>query len=155
MGITELSSQKSKRLQQKIFCSVRQMFVAQTPEECVRQKLLDFLFESLGYPKHLTRVELSICFFTQSHPTPQRRLDIVCFHKKEDSLLPLLLIECKAQFPHQSAVTQLVGYNFFVKAPFTAIAWNNEIILHHDKILTYEGDVKGLPSYQQLVEMIR
>lgn len=70
--------------------------------------------------------------------------------KKEDSILPLLLVECKAVRPSISAIAQLLGYNFFVKAPFTAVAWQNSIILHHDEDLLYEGAIEGMPVYQEL-----
>jgi len=134
----------------QILCAVRRVYVARTPEECVRQALLSHLFRFGGYPEHLTRVEMPIDFFFASGTAPKRRLDIVCFQKKEDSLLPLLLIECKAFTPHASTTSQLFGYNFFVKAPFSAIAWQDSIVIYHKNAPLYQGLISQMPSYNDL-----
>ena len=126
--------------------------VARTPEECVRQNLLRSFFTIGGYPEHLTRVEMPLDFFAPPNACPQRRLDIVCFYKKSDALLPLLIVECKASVPQARANLQLFGYNFHAKAPFTALAWQDSIILYHGKTLCYEGGFQDFPTYQGLLQ---
>lgn len=137
-----------------MLCAVRHTRVARTPEECVRQRLLGHLFRVGGYPEHLTRVEMPMDFFAVSGTCPKRRLDILCFQKQEDALLPLLLIECKAKTPSPSTTAQVLGYNFFVKAPYAAVAWQDWIVMYCRNSLFYDGLISHMPSHKKLLETL-
>ena len=134
----------------QIVCAVRQVPVARTPEECVRQDLLGHLFRAGGYPQYLTRVELPLSFFSDLPCNIKRRLDVVCFYTKDDTILPLLLIECKAKRPQAGVIKQLLGYNFYVKAPFVAIVWGRHIVLYDEAGLYFEGPFEQMPEYKEL-----
>jgi len=130
----------------QLFDPFRNKWVVETPEEKVRQALLHKMVNHLGYPKSLIGVEKGLCSLTLSNL--DRRIDIVCYCKRGQ---PLLLIECKAALPLTQVVeNQLIGYNNVVKAPYLALANEQEV-----KMGFYDGKrwvfKLGFASYQQLV----
>lgn len=127
-----------------------------TPEEIVRQSLILQMTERLGYPKALLSIEKKlseVCRFS-GETLPNRRLDILCFSKKE--LEPLLMVECKAITLTEKAIEQVIGYNRYVAAKFVCLA-NMDTILtgHYDRDLGSYRFQKGLPSYQDLMKVTR
>jgi hypothetical protein len=88
-------------------------FVAKTPEEIVRQNLIQKMIHTLGYPRGLIGVEKEL--------TPSRRVDIIVFIPGFHGLNPLLIIECKATKAKERAKMQVFDYNAVFKAPFVAI----------------------------------
>lgn len=120
-----------------LYDPIRKKFVADLPEERVRQALLQQMLGPLGYPKGLIAVEKRI--------GKGRRADILAFVKKGDELKPLLLIECKAEMLNEEAYYQASGYNTFLAAPFICLA-------HSGGIRTFwkTGSVHFLPPYKQL-----
>ncbi len=133
-------------------CRVRGLRVHDTPEERVRQQLLDYLMGPFGCPKSLIGVEVSVHRLVphRSHSLPRRRLDIVCFSCHRGTMTPLLIIECKAVPPGPEALSQLNGYNFFVRAPYLALAWPGHMSLSCRGTPLFEGALALLPTYQQL-----
>ncbi len=137
-----------------LFDPFRKSLVAATPEEKVRQDLLQYMIEGLGFPKHLLVVEkqLSQLPHLEGVPSlPKRRADILCFAKgihPEFSLYPLLLIECKEGEVGKDAADQALGYNHYVRAPFVAIAGDRQTKMVFPKELPF------LPTYAQLLESI-
>lgn len=108
-----------------------------TPEEVVRQSLIQKMIHDLGFPKGLISVEKGI---------GSRRTDIVCYTKEMN---PLLLVECKAHELNAAAVSQAFGYNDVIKAAFICLANSTEI-----KTLWQEqgriASVPFLPKYSEL-----
>lgn len=84
------------------------------PEERVRQACLCSLKEELGFPASWIAIEKQLAELP-------RRIDILCYHKQGEQLIPFLLIECKKNKIDQKAIDQVIGYNFYVKAPFLAL----------------------------------
>ncbi len=117
----------------KLVCLIRGRPVHDAPEERIRQSLLAYLIGTFGCPRSLIAVEVSLrkIFPCPHQSLPNRRLDIVCFSQQLGTLLPLLIIECKASAPKEEAYHQLNGYNFFAKAPIIALAWPGHIIACH------------------------
>lgn len=93
-----------------IFDIIRKKFLLLTPEEWVRQHVLNYLIEDLKYPKSLINVEKLV-----NVNGLKRRYDIVLF-KNDGSLF--LLVECKAPEVQISQATfdQIAQYNFVLKA---------------------------------------
>lgn len=116
--------------------------MAATPEESVRQGLIQKMIGELGFPKGLISVEKKI---------GNRRFDLVCYTK---STSPLLLVECKAGELNEAAENQALGYNATVKAPFICLASPTAI-----KTLWQERgrivSVPFLPTYDELYEFSR
>ena len=70
-----------------IFDPIRKKFVHLTPEEWVRQHVLQFLIQTKGYPKSLINVEKEIAIYGT-----KKRYDIVVFNS-DGSIF--LVVECK------------------------------------------------------------
>lgn len=73
----------------QVWDEIRRRWVALTPEEHVRQRLLRFLVQKMGYPASLIAVERGL---SVGHTT--LRFDAVIFRR--GSTTPWMLIECKA-----------------------------------------------------------
>jgi hypothetical protein len=137
-----------------LFDPYRGSFVAATPEEQVRQRLLHLMTEKLGYPKHFLCVEKKLSelpHLEKGGNLPNRRADILCLSADlhpEYPLYPLLLIECKGELIGESAKKQALGYNHHVKAFFVAVAGSGGVEL------VYPYSLSFLPSYLQLKEHI-
>jgi hypothetical protein len=112
---------------QKVRCLVRHEWMKATPEEIVRQKLLQKMLEEWGYPHSLILVEKALSELPgikNSQKLPRRRMDVVSYAKNSNNqLTPLIVIECKAACGLPSAATtrQLLGYNYHIGAPFVGI----------------------------------
>ncbi len=124
-----------------------------TPEEIVRQNLIHDMTQKLGYPRELIGVEREISQLPHLNgkTIPKRRFDIVCFTgkiHKEFPLYPLLLVECKAIPLSEKALSQVLGYNYYVGAYFVAIANSQGVILVDRK-----GEMirNGLMHYRELI----
>jgi len=101
--------------------------VVQTPEEEVRQRFLKKMIEELEFPLALIGVEKEIKdlphLVAESKQIRHCRFDIVVYGKgihPHHSLFPLLLIECKGGSLNSQALTQLLGYNSVIGAPYVA-----------------------------------
>lgn len=130
------------------------------PEEKLRQNLLHLMVSRLEYPRSLIAVEkeLSRLPHLQGQKLPVRRLDILVFAKNIHplyELYPLLVIECKKDKLSQDALYQVLGYNYYIKAFFAAIAGKEGV-----KVGFYEPDrpqmkiIDFLPSYPRLLQLL-
>ncbi len=142
-----------------LFCSIRKRRIKASPEERVRQSLLNYLILELGYPSHQILIEKNInCLPFYKDPLirpPCRRLDILILAKdfyKNPPFFPLVLIECKATQVNQKAIRQVLGYNYFLKACFVALASPQSLqygwLDSHQKFHLKSG----FPSYLMLLE---
>lgn len=122
---------------------IRSLWVKKTPEEVVRQRLLQKMIAQLGYPKGLIAVEREL--------KSGRRFDIVCFAKAKEELRPLLLVECKADKIEEAASRQAWGYNDTVGAPFLCLASDRSICT----LWREEGKVKSIPFLPPFADLMR
>lgn len=140
-----------------LFDPIRCLWVAPTPEEKVRQTWIQRMIVELGYPKSLLTVEKDLASLSHrrlsKEADPHRRFDLICFTPKNDGLIPLLLIECKAGAIGLAAEKQALGYNDVLGAPFICLVnANSAKTLWHEK-----GKLRWvlfLPPYDQLVEKL-
>lgn len=109
---------KIKQIEDKslIFDLIRRKYLVLTPEEWVRQHLINLLINVLDYPKTLISVEGGL-----KYDKLQKRSDILVFDRESK---PFLLIECKAPEVKlsQSTVRQASIYNARIGAPHLAIS---------------------------------
>jgi len=112
-----------------VFDPVRACWVRATPEEQVRQRWLKRMIDYLGYPKQLLVVEKEIKRLPHlsSVELPERRVDILSYKKEGERLKPLLLIECKEGALSEEALSQVLGYNHYIKASCVAIVNAEEV----------------------------
>ncbi len=99
----------------QIFDSIRQQWVVLTPEEWVRQSLLQHLTGQLGYARGLLMVERRVEVNQLS-----QRADVVAMDRQGAAFL---LVECKA--PHialsEDTILQALRYNARVGASWVGI----------------------------------
>lgn len=131
----------------QVYDEVRKIWAAATPEEIVRQSWLRKMVQELQYPKELLIVEKEIGQLPHlaGVSLPQRRVDILCYVKRDDKLLPLLLLECKDEPLSLDALNQVLGYNHFIEAPFVGILNLTEVHLKGE-----HAEFTHLPSYSEL-----
>lgn len=93
-----------------IFDVIRKKFLLLTPEEWVRQHVVNFLIEEMNYPKSLINVEKLV-----KVNGINKRYDIVVF-RNDGSFF--LLVECKAPEVNitQQTFDQIAQYNLVLKA---------------------------------------
>jgi hypothetical protein len=143
----------------QLYCSVRKTWVSATPEEHIRQNILQLLIQSLGFPTAYISVEKeikSLLHIQRSEQLSERRVDIICFTKSETSgLYPFLLIECKAVPITSKELRQVIGYNHHLKAPFIALAnqFEKKLGWYDSQIADYTF-VDYIPTYTELYSSI-
>jgi type I site-specific restriction endonuclease len=98
-----------------IFDEIRKKFIILTPEEWVRQHVVQFLLEEKNYPKSLINVEKVLKVNGLN-----KRYDVVVFNP-DGSIL--VLIECKAPQIKiaQATFDQIARYNMTMKADFLMV----------------------------------
>lgn len=134
-----------------LVCLIRKQVIAATPEERVRQSILDQMIRCGGYSPHLIGIEVSLkalpSLSSASYKLPDRRADVIVF--SQAGLAPLILIECKAHPINNNVKRQIIGYNAFVKAPILIIATPGNVFC--GSLVKGEGWVfnAGLPSRQE------
>lgn len=99
-----------------IFDKLRKKELVLTPEEWVRQNLLQFLIEVKKYPEGLVSIEAGLKLNTL-----QKRYDALVYSRKGG---PLVLIECKApEVPISKKVfEQILAYNKTINAPYLLVS---------------------------------
>jgi hypothetical protein len=125
-----------------IFDEIRKKFIILTPEEWVRQHVVQFLLEEKKYPKSLINVEkvLKINGLT-------KRYDGVVFNT-DGSIF--LLVECKAPKVKitQTTFDQIARYNMTLKATYLMVTNG---LNHYFCLMDFENEIyvflKELPEF--------
>jgi hypothetical protein len=129
----------------EIFDPVRKLYVALTPEEWVRQHVINYLIADRLVPPGLIAVEKEIKVNRLS-----RRCDIIVFSKTGS---PLMVVECKAPGVKitQDAFNQAMHYNLSLKIKFMLLTNG---LKHFCFQLDYETQSSRqtdyIPSYNEL-----
>ena len=99
-----------------VFDEVRKKWLVLTPEEWVRQHLINYLVTEKNYPLSLISVEKEI----ELNGT-KKRYDAVVYNRE---LKPVLLIECKAPDVNitESTLEQALRYNLILGVKFLLIS---------------------------------
>lgn len=134
-----------------IYCPVRKRWVVALPEELVRQKTIHLLINELGYPLSGIVVEKGLRqmphLALSPLKLPSRRADVLCFNQGH----PLLLIECKAVPIVPKMVRQLIGYNWYLQAPYIALINAEEVRFGwYDKAMNDFQFISRIPPFQEL-----
>ncbi len=136
-----------------LFDDFRKKWVEDTPEEKIRQRFLTLLVEQKGFPKNYIAVEKKIenlsGLLLEKKENP-RRLDIVCYFMQKKEVSILLLVECKQKISFPKDLSQILGYNERIKAPFFALVEEKGFFLFHQK----QEEVERLPSFLSYAEMV-
>ena len=125
-----------------IFDEIRKKFILLTPEEWVRQHVVQFLLQDKNYPKSYINVEKLIKINDLS-----KRYDGVVFQPNGEIFL---LIECKAPEVSISQQTfdQIARYNLVLKAKYLMVTNG---LNHYFCQMDFENEkyvfLKELPEY--------
>jgi hypothetical protein len=128
-----------------IFDEIRKKFILLTPEEWVRQHVVQFLLQDKKYPKSYINVEKLIKINDLS-----KRYDGVVFQPNGEIFL---LIECKApEVPiSQQTFDQIARYNLVLKAKYLMVTNG---LNHYFCQMDFENEkyvfLKELPDFNKL-----
>ena len=120
-----------------VFDPVRRRWVVLTPEEWVRQHVLNHLVHDLACPISLIAVEHSLVFNRMD-----RRVDILVHGP---GAKPMLLVECKAPQVKLSTTVfeQAARYNTVFRVPFLLVTNG---VAHHCCQIAADGAIHFLPA---------
>ncbi|RMB63868.1 type I restriction enzyme HsdR N-terminal domain-containing protein [Dokdonia sinensis] len=127
-----------------IFDRIRKKFIVLTPEEWVRQHVVNFLVEDKKYPLSLIQVEKEIKLLDT-----KKRYDIVVFNP-DGSIF--LIVECKAYSVgiNQATFDQIARYNLQLKAQLLMVTNG---LNHYYCTMDYEQErydfLRELPDYER------
>lgn len=129
----------------EIFDHVRMKWVALTPEEWVRQHVLNLLIHNQNVPAGLIAVEKSFKFNTRVY-----RADAVVYNTDRK---PVFIVECKAPEVKitQAVFEQIFRYNLVLKVPFLWVT--NGIDNYVAEIDYLNGESKFLDSIPLFEQM--
>lgn len=107
----------------KIYDKVRRKYVECTPEEWVRQNLIDFLVSDYEYLASRMQVEIGFKVNDKDY-----RLDIICYDGKGN---PYLIVECKSPDVKlsQDTLNQIGIYNIAQKTKFLLVTNGLEFLV--------------------------
>ncbi|MEA3426278.1 MAG: type I restriction enzyme HsdR N-terminal domain-containing protein [Bacteroidota bacterium] len=122
-----------------IFDEFRKQWVRLTPEEWVRQNMLQYLVQTLHYPATLIAVEKEI-----SLGELKKRFDILVYREST----PWMIIECKEMgVPLSEAVLkQVLNYNISLRASYIIITNGSDTAGFDLRNGTAES-ITGFPSF--------
>jgi hypothetical protein len=100
----------------KIFDQIRNIFVALTPEEWVRQNIINHLITELNYPKNKIANESSISFNNLS-----KRCDTIIY---DEDFKPFVICEYKSYKIEilQKVFDQTATYNYKLNVPYLLVS---------------------------------
>lgn len=124
---------------QLIFDEVRKKWLVLTPEEWVRQNIIQYLIKSMKYPLPLLAVEKLVRL-----AEVKKRFDIVVYKNSK----PWMMIECKEQnIPlSENVLEQLINYHMALPTRYLVITNGNA---HYGLEKTEKGllPLHQLPDY--------
>ena len=133
---------KDEKNRSCIFDSIRKKWLVFSAEEWVRQNLIRFLVEFLGYPKEIIQIESGLKVNQN-----QRRSDVLVFKNSK----AIVLIECKAPNVSltENTLSQALNYNQVYKAKYIMLSNG----LKHKVFYVLDGSIKQLqelPNFEDL-----
>lgn len=136
---------------ESVFDPSRKKFIALTPEEAVRQRVVQWLMESLSVPLHLIETEFAL---KNIAPRNLDRVDILVHDFREGNSIqkPWLLVECKRPGVDSPAALQ-VQVNKYLKIltpKFVMLSLgDSNIFLELDHKSNSYRQIRMLPRYPQ------
>ncbi len=126
-----------------IFDEIRNKYVVLTPEEWVRQNLIQYLIKELNYPKNYLSVEKQISVFKTA-----KRPDVVVFDKQ---LKPKVIVECKRpKIPiNNTTMEQIINYFLELKTEYLILT--NGILHYCCRVKNKKVEfLTQIPTYDKL-----
>ena len=131
---------KKDKQRHLIFDEIRRLWVTLTPEEWVRQNLLQYLIQKKKYPASLISVEKMIIVGEL-----KKRYDVVVYRNHQ----PWMIIECKERSTpiNTAVIEQVMRYNMALSIHYFVVSNGNETYAYHiaDNGLT---ELNELPEFK-------
>lgn len=107
---------KYQNLKPFVFDSIRRKWLVLTPEEWVRQHLVNYLITNKNYPVSLMSLEAGLKYNALS-----KRTDLLVYNKLGN---PLIVFECKASDVaiNQKVIEQISVYNKTIGATYLCVS---------------------------------
>lgn len=153
------------KVKKLVYCPCRQMFLRWTPEEEVRQKLIEFLISDMKIPSESISTEYPL---SKINPNSKQRADIVVWARgNRENERPLLVLELKA---HHIEITdqtleQVKSYNDILKAKYIGVSNGVTVELYEveedgikpleNNLYTYSELIRGKVEYTEFRKMRR
>jgi len=128
-----------------IFDVVRKKYIKLTPEEWVRQNMIQHLIQQKQFSKSWIGVEQGLTYNGMN-----KRADIICYNFDGEALL---LVECKAASVKitQSVFEQIARYNFDLKVPYLLVTNG---LKHYCCKMDYKANsytfLEDIPSFESI-----
>jgi len=117
---------KGEASNELIFDEVRKRWVRLTPEEWVRQNMIQYLLQELNYPASLFSIEKEVKLGEL-----RKRCDIIVYK----NALPWIIIECKE--PNvpitEKTLQQILRYHLALPVPYLCLTNGNNVFLFEKK----------------------
>jgi len=148
-----------------IYDPCRQILLQYTPEEEVRQKIIQVLIEEMEIPRDTISTEFPL---NHIDSTSKQRADIVVWHKERDgNEHALLVLEIKAKHIELTdhTLNQVKSYNEILNAKYIGISngkqmqlydvTNDNVVPLTNELYTYKELLKGKVEYTKFRELRR
>lgn len=133
-----------------IFDKTKHLLRIATPEEEIRQRVVEFLFDKMKIPYQAMETEIPVSYFV---PGGRGRMDIVVYGICNEQRRPIMVVECKAASIclTEEVYLQAKGYSEIIDIPILMVtngadagilAWNYEKE-EYEAILEF-------PTYEEL-----
>jgi hypothetical protein len=111
--------------QRRVFDPVRKKWILLTPEEWVRQHVLQYLLVVKAYPQSFIAVEKNMQLGELN-----KRFDLLVYDRQHQ---PWLMVECKAMEIklNEEVLHQLLRYNLAIPVPYLVITNGAEAMIYH------------------------
>jgi hypothetical protein len=130
---------------------IRKKLILQTPEEMVRQKFIQYLIMEKDVPMTMIEVEVPMSYFV---PKAKGRADIIVYTIKNDSRVPILIVECKSESTPliDDVFDQVYDYEEVLYANTIAVTNGNELFVETwNEDSQYYVPLQELPNYKDLI----
>ena len=130
---------KGETNQELIFDAVRKQWVRLTPEEWIRQNMIQYLTQITGYPAALLAIEKEIKLGEL-----RKRCDIIIY--KDNN--PWMIVECKEpNVPiNHKTILQIIRYHLALPVPYLCLT-NGENVYLFEKQNNSFIEIKKFPIY--------
>ncbi|MEO5907602.1 MAG: type I restriction enzyme HsdR N-terminal domain-containing protein [Ginsengibacter sp.] len=126
----------------EIFDAIRKKWLVLTPEEWVRQNILQFLLLKCNYPESLIAIEKEIKLGEL-----RKRCDIVVYNRNSE---PWMIIECKEMNVtlSQKTIDQILRYHITLPAKFLIIS-NGSYCFGFEKKESQFMQIDNFPDFEK------
>lgn len=136
-----------------IFDPIRKKLIKLTPEELVRQQFVQYLIKEKQVPKEMIEVEVPLSYFKLNS---RSRADIIVYALNQDTRVPILIVECKANkvLLTDHVFNQVYQYEDLLLSNMIAVTNGIDLVVEswNEKTERY-NQVSDLPAYKDLVSL--